>query len=331
VGRRDTARVRALLATYDRLSGAAGESGVGLRHWLDRLRGLAGLLEGASISADLQALPTPDFLGGMGALWRGGERNLPFILPLAELLAVRRDLPPDVAENIGGGVLYLKAQLGRIRHALAPTERVRPFQRFALRYYLARAGVPVDHDDLERAAVEAAAAAATSADAAAAEWVLIGSYAVDRPDPELFETAMGYLRDIDRSAEDGENGNGARVLEAYSAWRRAPGDPTLRELIALQRRVTGSEAEGLNAQLRSWIADGLAEMDRPREALVYYRASDLDVFALFRRAELHDQLGDAEEARELYALVLEIWSDADADLPHLHAARRALSRLTADG
>jgi tetratricopeptide (TPR) repeat protein len=236
-----------------------------------------------------------------------------------------------VAENIGMGLLYSRAQLGHIRDALAPAERVRPLHRFALRDFLARAGVPVDPDDLARAAVEAAAAAATSTDAAAGEWVLVGSYAVDRPDPELFETAMGHLRDIDRSAEDGENGNGARVLEAYSAWRRAPGDPTLRELIALQRRVTGSEAEWLNAQLRSWIADGLVELGRPREALVYYRASDLDVFALFRRAELHDQLGDAEEARELYALVLEIWSDADADLPHLHAARRALSRLTADG
>jgi tetratricopeptide (TPR) repeat protein len=327
VGRRDTARVRALLATYDRLSGAAGESGVGLRLWLDRLRGLARLVEEPSSMVHLADAPTPDLLGGTAALWRGGERNLPLVLPVVEVMATRRDLPPPIADNIGGGLPYLRAQLGRIREALAPDERVRPFHRFALRYYLAHVGVPADPDDLERAALAAAAAAP---DTAGSEWVLIGSYAVDRPDPALFETAMRHLRDIARTTDDGGAAHGVRVLEAYDAWRRAPGDPTLRELIALQRRVTGYEAEGLNAQLRGWIADGLVELGRPREALVYYRATDPDVFALFRRAELHEELGDVQEARNLYALVLEIWSDADADLPHLASARRALQRLTAD-
>lgn len=328
VGRRDTARVRALLATYDRLSVDAGGSGVEIRRWL---RGLSRVLEEQTLPADLHELPTPDLLGGMAALWRGGERNLPVALPIIELIATRRDLPPELAENFAGGFTYVKAQLGRVREAVASDDRARPFQRFALRYYLAREGVPVDEDALERAAAAATAAATTSPDARADEWLLIGSYAADRTDTALLETATSHLREVSRSADDAGGAHGFDALEAYTAWRRAPGEPTLRELMALQRRVTGYEAEGMNAQIRRWIADGLVALDRPREALVYYRATELDVFALFRRAELHEWLGDAEQARELYAHVLEIWSDADADLPQLASARRALLRLTADG
>jgi tetratricopeptide (TPR) repeat protein len=331
VGRRDTARVRGLLATYERLSGATGESGAELRRWLDRSWALARFVEEPTLPDDLDELPTSDLVGGMGSLMRGGPRNLPVLLPLVERIATRRDLPPQLAENVGGGVLYVKAQLGRVRDALAGDDRARPLQRFALRYYLAREGVPVDEDDLARAAAAAAEAAATAADTPAVDWFLIGSYAVDRPDPALLETAMRHLREPTESVEgEADRSGAADALQAYIAWRRAPGDATLRELMALQRRVTGHEAEGLNVQLRRGIAEGLVALGRPREALVYYRAIDMDVFALFRRAELHHQLGDAEEARELYNLVLEIWSGADADLPHLASARRALQRLTAD-
>jgi tetratricopeptide (TPR) repeat protein len=330
--RRDTIRMRSLLATYDRLSGAAGESEAGLRRWFDRLQMLARTVEDRTLPAEVHALPTAELMGLGGALFRGGARSFPAVVPLMELASTRTDLPPEAAHNVHGGLRFLKAQLGRVQEALAPDPRARPFHRFALRYDLARAGVAIDDDALQRAAAEAAAAAATAPDTWPAEWLILGSYAVDRPDPGLLEIVVRHLRDTVGS--DGEPANlqgAAEALDAYAAWRRDPGEATLRELKRMQAGVTGLEAEGMNLEIRRWIAEALVSLDRPREALVYYRTIDTDVFALLRRAELHEQLGETDRAREIYSHVMEIWSGADADLPQLASVQRALLRLTAEG
>lgn len=46
-------------------------------------------------------------------------------------------------------------------------------------------------------------------------------------------------------------------------------------------------------------------------------------------AWLYEETGQPESARAAYLKLLEIWKDADSDLPPLLEARRALERLSA--
>lgn len=83
---------------------------------------------------------------------------------------------------------------------------------------------------------------------------------------------------------------------------------------------------------RYWLANLIQDRGGEQEAIsIYgslYLSPWLEALGYFHRAELHDRLGEADEAARYYARFLELWGDADPHLqPRVEAARRALERL----
>jgi tetratricopeptide (TPR) repeat protein len=89
-----------------------------------------------------------------------------------------------------------------------------------------------------------------------------------------------------------------------------------------------------NFTVREWLGALMLEVDRPRDAERYFKSlgSDpfggSDPFVALRLGNLHEQLGEFEEARASYEYALLSWQDADPELqPRIQEARRALARL----
>lgn len=126
----------------------------------------------------------------------------------------------------------------------------------------------------------------------------------------------------------------ARALEGYAAWRG--GDPlTGRTAIDGARpHVTGYLGGGHgrwhvpSAWLRIWLGDIHAELGEPRQAAAYYGAAALlppfgRAIGLYRLGEMHEKLGEHDEARRTFEVFAEAWADADAELqPMVVEARR---------
>jgi hypothetical protein len=90
--------------------------------------------------------------------------------------------------------------------------------------------------------------------------------------------------------------------------------------------------EHLNNTVRWWLGQLLVELDRPRDALVYFRnpvtGGGWRAFQEFEAAKIHEELGEFEKARESYEYALLAWRDADPELrPRIQAAREGLARL----
>ncbi len=84
-------------------------------------------------------------------------------------------------------------------------------------------------------------------------------------------------------------------------------------------------------------AELLLRLGRERDALRWFATLvetspfELPYLALshLRRAEIHDALGESDEARTHYGRFIEMWQDADPELqPQVEAARRRLQELT---
>ena len=89
----------------------------------------------------------------------------------------------------------------------------------------------------------------------------------------------------------------------------------------------GFAEENLNDAVRQWLGQLLVELDRPRDALVYFQTFD-SVFSEFESAKIYEELGEFEKARESYEYALLAWRDADPELrPRIEAARQGLARL----
>jgi tetratricopeptide (TPR) repeat protein/TolB-like protein len=119
-------------------------------------------------------------------------------------------------------------------------------------------------------------------------------------------------------------------VEGYALAR---GGDTARGLDALERSVRQATgygiAQGVNATLRWITADVLEDAGRWEDALRYWRSFELDSFAIRRRARIHEELGQYEEAREDYELFAYAWRNADPELqPMVEDARAAARRLT---
>jgi tetratricopeptide (TPR) repeat protein len=94
----------------------------------------------------------------------------------------------------------------------------------------------------------------------------------------------------------------------------------------------GFAEENLNDAVRWWLGQLLVELDRPRDALVYFRtpvtSGGWRPLREFESAKIYEELGEFEKARESYEYVLVAWRDADPELrPRIEAARQALARL----
>lgn len=87
---------------------------------------------------------------------------------------------------------------------------------------------------------------------------------------------------------------------------------------------------GVDPLVRWYRARAHDALDQPREALPLYLSQWSGRFAstaLFRAARLHEELGQAEQARRAYRDFLTAWRDADPELTQDDQARAALERL----
>jgi TolB-like protein len=113
------------------------------------------------------------------------------------------------------------------------------------------------------------------------------------------------------------------VVEGAGAWRR--GDLRRgREL--LERHARTRSASGERARIE--LAHLEVEANRPSEALRHFRANLVGFqrpLALYGMARMHEQLGQAEEARRYWASFVTLTQPGD-DLPRISEARAALAR-----
>jgi tetratricopeptide (TPR) repeat protein len=99
-----------------------------------------------------------------------------------------------------------------------------------------------------------------------------------------------------------------------------PVTPSLREYDAVLARAEIALAA---SQWDDAVAGFMWVRDHVRAELV-----PVDAFARFRLAQAYDGAGRRDDARAAYAAFLEFWKTADADLPIVIEAKRALARLS---
>jgi tetratricopeptide (TPR) repeat protein len=121
----------------------------------------------------------------------------------------------------------------------------------------------------------------------------------------------------------------AEGLQAFIDLAAGERDGALGHLERSADLLAGST--GPESTFRTAVVWPLAELyaanGREREALPLYASLWQGLYAgpaLIRRAELHERLGDDQEARRLRADFLRLWADADPDHPLVRRARSAL-------
>ena len=96
----------------------------------------------------------------------------------------------------------------------------------------------------------------------------------------------------------------ARALQGYALWKRGQPAEALPQLEAVQRDMRGSAGEfwaeeNLNDAVRWWLGQLLVELDRPRDALVYFQTATgggWRPFQEFESAKIYEELGEFEGA-----------------------------------
>lgn len=124
-----------------------------------------------------------------------------------------------------------------------------------------------------------------------------------------------------------------RALEGYARWQRGDAAAALEILETAQREAVGlGPLFEANKMLRRWLAELHERLGSPRDALRYYESLvyPASPYATLRAAIVHETLGEADKARELYASALAAWQDADPDYAPARQARAALERLGSD-
>jgi tetratricopeptide (TPR) repeat protein len=128
----------------------------------------------------------------------------------------------------------------------------------------------------------------------------------------------------------------ARALQGYALWKRGQPAEALPQLEAVHRDMRGWAGnfaeENLRKVVRWWLGQILVELDRPRDALVYFRIPNHGggwrPLQEFESAKIYEELGEFEKARESYEYALLAWRDADPELrPRIEVAREGLARL----
>jgi eukaryotic-like serine/threonine-protein kinase len=195
----------------------------------------------------------------------------------------------------------------------------------------------------------------TAAGAARLEQAL-RDYPLDALDP--FDRP--YLLLAQTYVRTGRTAEARRLLAEYDrvvpSEVRGEADFTVRRIRALMEAAEGNPAGAIQelalmAETEPCTICNLADLGlayesagRPEEARLSYsrfletphffrlrQDAGFRALVLERLAELHDQAGRTEEAAVLYQRFIELWKDADPELqPRVDAARRALTRLTAE-
>ena len=172
--------------------------------------------------------------------------------------------------------------------------------------------------------------------------------AVDEETWSEFDAAMSIVEDREREEQAADSLEARRwrglgeALGAYRTWRGGDRDGAAAALADVRPVVTGWLASASSrwvapaAVIRWWQARLAVERDRPREALRYYRSLIqapplVRSLGVYRQGELHEGLGQLEEARRAYALFTDMWAEADPALqPLVEHARSRLAALTAE-
>jgi tetratricopeptide (TPR) repeat protein len=284
-----------------------------------------------------------------GILWgAAGGLNHPSHLPIKiEVLRIARERP-DAFWFLFHFQMAALSELGRFDAAMEVLDdvlddpAVPPWARKLDLFLLYRLGMDLSSDQLAREF--ALTAADTTSDGAFAHFVA-GVVAADQDRWEDHEAVLGRAHgEVRRRRAVGDTTAArmfdgvARAPQGYALWKRGQPAEALPQLEAVQRNMRGSAGTfglaeaNLNAAVRWWLGQLLVELDRPRDALVYFRTRvDGGGWATFRElesAKIYEELGEFEKARESYEYALLAWRDADPELrPRIEAARQALARL----
>ena len=337
LNRADSARAFSLIETHGRL--APGSN----RDRSYRLALALGFGDSASRGQALASLDTVETGILVGAQ---GDLNHPSHLPIKiEALRIARDRP-DAPWFLFHFQLAALAELGQFDAAMEVLDDVLddpavPFWARKLDLFgLYLAGMDLSSDQLAR---EFALAKADTASYGAFAHFVAGVVAADQGKWGDYEAVLGRAHGEVRRRRAVEDTTAARMfdgvaraLQGYALWKRGQPAEALPQLEAVQRDMRGSAGgfaeENLNDAVRWWLGQLLVELDRPRDALVYFRTRDTGggwlPFQEFESAKIYEELGEFEKARESYEYALLAWRDADPELrPRIEAAREGLVRL----
>jgi tetratricopeptide (TPR) repeat protein len=343
LARADSARAFSLIETHGRLApGSERDRGY-------RLALALGFGDSASRGRALAALDTVEtgvlnyLVGPQGVL------RHPSNLPIAtEVLRIARDRP-DAPWFLFHVQLLGLAELGQFDAAMNVLDdvlddpAVPPWARKVDLFRLYGLGMDLSPDQLAREF--ALTAADTTADGAFAHFVA-GVVSADQGRWGDHEAVLARARgEVRRHRAVGDTTAArmfdgvARALQGYALWKRGQSAEALPQLEAVQRDMRGSAGtfglaeQNLNDAVRWWLGQLLGELDRPRDALVYFRTRETGgpgwmSLAKFESAKIYEELGEFEKARESYEYALLAWRDADPELrPRIQAAREGLARL----
>jgi tetratricopeptide (TPR) repeat protein len=332
----DSARIVQLVTAYDSLARETGSSGFERRNRLALTLVYGDEAVRAAAFAELDTLPSRDVSNVMGVL------RHPMFLEDAERLArmlLNRSDP--LGRQIGSTTLLFislsRGKLRDVREFLANDPVLRPFAG-PLFYSMSRYGVPIDRAELERTLVVPAVTSAPDVGQFYGPGLTIfyaGAFAAENRDWTTHEAAIKHLRGYAQSFLEKADSTGARyadavaeALEGYGVWRRGRPEQALPVLRAAQQRATSVVRADVNGIIRYWLADLLIELRRLEEAKVYLVSLLDNPIARYRLGEVHEQLGEVEEAREQYELFARAMKDVDPELrPALENALNAAKRL----
>jgi class 3 adenylate cyclase/tetratricopeptide (TPR) repeat protein len=333
--RADSARAFSLVETLGRL--APGSEG----YRASRLALALGFGDSASRGRALASLDTVETRVLTGATeYLSHPSHLP-IMTEALRIALER---PNVTGRSFHFQLTALADLGQFDAAMdilddvlddpaAPERKLRVFAHY-------RAGMDLSPDQLAREF--ALTKADTTSDGAFAHFVA-GVVAADQGRWVDHEAVLGRAHEeVRRRRAVGDTTAArmfdgvARALQGYALWKRGQPAEALPQLEAVYQDMRGWAGhfaeENLRKVVRWWLGQILVELDRPRDALVYFRTPDHGggwrPLQEFESAKIYAELGEFEKARESYEYALLAWRDADPELrPRIEAAREGLARL----
>lgn len=203
-----------------------------------------------------------------------------------------------------------------------------PVQRVEMAYIARVASVPVPTGRLsELLALPAEPGADYST-------FLIAAAAADAGRAEDFRRAVRVFRDTAAARRtEGDSlaaGNLTAVVEAlegYATWRRGDPERAWTRLASAQERLAWGRE---NAWLRWWLGGVATELGRPQEAIRYLESvrEQFGTTALYTLARAYEEAGHRDDARRAYELLLEAWSESDAEFePRVAAVRQRLAGL----
>lgn len=162
-----------------------------------------------------------------------------------------------------------------------------------------------------------------------------GLYAADKGRSEEYARALEiHRRAAARALAEGDSVEAERQtavvqgLQGVDRWKRGDRREALRLLkAALTRR-------GSRDALQIWVGEIYMELDRPEEAVPYFRALgsdplEMDAYAGYYLGKAYEGAGEHEKARDAYESFVGYWREADPELqPMVERARQAALRLS---